>query len=164
MRASRSLQDSRENGRALYSIRRAPPAPSGAGWRREPVRCVQGEWSAALDICAASGQFGDGMNAALEAEGLVKRYGARTAVDDLSFRVPQGSIYGVLGPNGAGKSSTLRMLVGVLRPSAGAVSILGGPPTRETMRRVGYLPEERGLYRAMSARSAIAYLARLKGV
>jgi ABC-2 type transport system ATP-binding protein len=104
------------------------------------------------------------MNAALEAEGLVKRYGARTAVDDLSFKVPQGSIYGVLGPNGAGKSSTLRMLVGVLRPSAGSVSILGGPPTRETMRRVGYLPEERGLYRSMSARAAIAYLARLKGV
>lgn len=104
------------------------------------------------------------MNAALEAEGLVKRYGARTAVDDLSFKVPQGAIYGVLGPNGAGKSSTLRMLVGVLRPTAGSVSILGGPPTRETMRRVGYLPEERGLYRNMSARSAIAYLARLKGV
>ncbi len=60
------------------------------------------------------------MNAALEAEGLVKRYGARTAVQDLSFSVPTGSIYGVLGPNGAGKSSTLRMLVGVLRPTLGA--------------------------------------------
>jgi ABC-2 type transport system ATP-binding protein len=104
------------------------------------------------------------MNAALEAEGLVKRYGARTAVQDLSFSVPRGAIYGVLGPNGAGKSSTLRMLVGVLRPTAGRISILGGPATRETMRRVGYLPEERGLYRSMSARSAIAYLARLKGI
>ncbi|MGD9816830.1 MAG: ABC transporter ATP-binding protein [Hyphomonadaceae bacterium] len=103
------------------------------------------------------------MNAALEADGLVKRYGARTAVQDLSFRVPQGSIYGVLGPNGAGKSTTLRMLVGVLRPTSGAISLLGGPVTRETLRRVGYLPEERGLYRGMSARSAIAYLARLKG-
>ncbi len=103
------------------------------------------------------------MNAALEAEGLVKRYGARTAVQDLSFQVPQGAIYGVLGPNGAGKSSTLRMLVGVLRPTAGAIRVLGAPPTRETMRRVGYLPEERGLYRSMSARAAIAYLARLKG-
>ena len=103
------------------------------------------------------------MNAALEAEGLVKRYGARTAVQDLSFSVPQGAIYGVLGPNGAGKSSTLRMLVGVLRPTAGAIRVLGQEPTREIMRRVGYLPEERGLYRAMSARSAIAYLARLKG-
>jgi ABC-2 type transport system ATP-binding protein len=104
------------------------------------------------------------MDAALEAEGLVKRYGSRTAVQDLSFRVPAGSIYGVLGPNGAGKSSTLRMLVGVLRPTAGRISVLGGGPDRETMKRVGYLPEERGLYRGMSARSAIAYLARLKGV
>jgi ABC-2 type transport system ATP-binding protein len=103
------------------------------------------------------------MNAALEAEGLVKRYGARTAVQELSFQVPQGAIYGVLGPNGAGKSSTLRMLVGVLRPTAGRISVLGGSPTREIMRRVGYLPEERGLYRSMSARAAIAYLARLKG-
>ncbi|ANP47067.1 ABC transporter ATP-binding protein [Candidatus Viadribacter manganicus] len=103
------------------------------------------------------------MDAALEAEGLVKRYGQRTAVQDLSFRVPAGSIYGVLGPNGAGKSSTLRMLVGVLRPTSGRISVLGGPADRETMKRVGYLPEERGLYRGMSARSAIAYLARLKG-
>jgi ABC-2 type transport system ATP-binding protein len=104
------------------------------------------------------------MDAALEAEGLVKRYGARTAVEDLSFRVPKGAIYGVLGPNGAGKSSTLRMLVGVLKPSAGRIALLGGPISRETLRRVGYLPEERGLYRSMTARSAIAYLARLKGV
>lgn len=104
------------------------------------------------------------MNAALEAEGLAKRYGARLAVEDLSFQVPKGSIYGVLGPNGAGKSSTLRMLVGVLRPTAGRIALLGAPPTREVLKRVGYLPEERGLYRNMSARAAIAYLARLKGV
>lgn len=103
------------------------------------------------------------MNAALEAEGLVKRYGARTAVQDLSFSVPKGAIYGVLGPNGAGKSTTLRMLVGVLKPSVGRIALMGGPVTRDRLRRVGYLPEERGLYRAMSARAAIAYLARLKG-
>jgi len=103
------------------------------------------------------------MNAALEAEGLVKRYGARTAVEDLSFQAPRGAIYGVLGPNGAGKSTTLRMLVGALKPTAGAVSLLGQPASRQVLRRVGYLPEERGLYRAMSARAAIAYFARLKG-
>ncbi len=103
------------------------------------------------------------MSFALEAEGLAKRYGARAAVEDLSFQVPRGAIYGVLGPNGAGKSSTLRMLVGVLQPSAGRISVLGGPPTREALKHVGYLPEERGLYRGMSARAAIAYLARLKG-
>ncbi len=103
------------------------------------------------------------MKAALEAEGLVKRYGARTAVQDLSFEVLQGTIYGVLGPNGAGKSTSLRMIVGVLKPTAGRIALLGGPISREAMRRVGYLPEERGLYRNMSARAAIAYLARLKG-
>jgi ABC-2 type transport system ATP-binding protein len=100
---------------------------------------------------------------ALEAEGLAKSYGARQAVRDLSFVVPRGAIYGVLGPNGAGKSSTLRMVVGVLKPSAGRIALMGGPITRESLRRVGYLPEERGLYRNMSARAAIAYLARLKG-
>jgi ABC-2 type transport system ATP-binding protein len=104
------------------------------------------------------------MDAALEAEGLVKRYGARTAVQDLSFRVPQGAIYGVLGPNGAGKSTTLRMIVGVLSPTAGRISLMDGPISRQTLRRVGYLPEERGLYRSMTTRGAIAYLARLKGV
>lgn len=104
------------------------------------------------------------MQAALEAEGIGKRFGARQAVDDLSFSVPEGSIYGVLGPNGAGKSTTLRMLVGVLPPSAGEIRVFGGPITRPALKRVGYLPEERGLYRAMSARGAIAYLARLKGM
>ena len=104
------------------------------------------------------------MDAALEAEGLVKRFGARNAVDDLSFAVPKGAIYGVLGPNGAGKSTTLRMLVGVLKPNSGRITIAGAPLTREGLRHVGYLPEERGLYRNMSARAAIAYLARLKGV
>lgn len=103
------------------------------------------------------------MTAALEAAGLVKRYGARTAVQDLSFSVPQGSIFGVLGPNGAGKSTTLRMLVGVLQPTAGSIAMFGAPLSRAAMRRVGYLPEERGLYRKMTARAAIAYLARLKG-
>src|SRR5262245_56001109 len=104
------------------------------------------------------------MDAALAAEGLTKRFGARLAVSDLTFCVPPGSIYGVLGPNGAGKSTTLRMLVGVARPTAGDIALLGGALSRERLRRVGYLPEERGLYRAMSARAAIAYLARLKGV
>ena len=104
------------------------------------------------------------MDTALEAEGLVKRFGARNAVDTLSFVVPRGAIYGLLGPNGAGKSTTLRMLVGVLQPNAGRIAIAGAPLTREGLRHVGYLPEERGLYRNMSARAAIGYLARLKGV
>jgi ABC-2 type transport system ATP-binding protein len=104
------------------------------------------------------------MDTALEAEGLVKRFGARNAVDTLSFAVPRGAIYGLLGPNGAGKSTTLRMLVGVLAPNAGRIAIAGAPLTRAGLAHVGYLPEERGLYRNMSARAAIAYLAQLKGV
>lgn len=104
------------------------------------------------------------MTFALEAEGLAKTYGGRSAVQNLSFQVPQGSICGVLGPNGAGKSTTLRMLVGVLKPSAGRIALLGQPLTRRVLQRVGYLPEERGLYRNMTPRAAIAYLARLKGV
>jgi ABC-2 type transport system ATP-binding protein len=103
------------------------------------------------------------MDAALAAIGLVKRYGARTAVEDLSFEVPRGAIYGVLGPNGAGKSTTLRMLVGALKPTAGAISMFGAPLSQRALDDVGYLPEERGLYRAMTARAAIAYFARLKG-
>ncbi|HWA00934.1 MAG TPA: ATP-binding cassette domain-containing protein [Caulobacterales bacterium] len=104
------------------------------------------------------------MHIALEAEGLAKNYGGRPAVQDLSFKVPQGSICGVLGPNGAGKSTTLRMLVGVLKPSAGRIAVMGAAPTQRALQRVGYLPEERGLYRNMTPRAAIAYLARLKGV
>lgn len=117
-----------------------------------------------LDLALKVRQFSRSMNAALQAEGLIKRFGARAAVDDLSFAVPRGAIYGVLGPNGAGKSTTMRMLVGVLKPSAGRVTIGGAALTREALRNVGYLPEERGLYRNMSARAAIAYLARLKGM
>ncbi|MBS0386555.1 MAG: ATP-binding cassette domain-containing protein [Proteobacteria bacterium] len=104
------------------------------------------------------------MDAALETEGLVKRFGARVAVNGLSFAAPRGAIYGILGPNGAGKTTTLRMLVGVLKPNAGRIAMAGAPLTREALRRVGYLPEDSGLYRNMSARSAIAYLAQLKGV
>ncbi|MES1198872.1 MAG: ATP-binding cassette domain-containing protein [Pseudomonadota bacterium] len=104
------------------------------------------------------------MQVALSADGLAKNYGGRLAVQDLSFEVPQGSICGVLGPNGAGKSTTLRMLVGVLKPSAGQIKLFDGAPNRKALRRVGYLPEERGLYRNMTPRAAIAYLARLKGV
>jgi ABC-2 type transport system ATP-binding protein len=101
---------------------------------------------------------------ALVLEGLVKRYGAVRAVDGLSFSAPTGSIFGVLGPNGAGKSTTMRMIVGILEPDAGRISLLGGMPTRAILRRVGYLPEERGLYRAMTPLAIITYCARLKGL
>ena len=101
---------------------------------------------------------------ALAIDNLVKLYGDKRAVDGLSFTAPEGHITGVLGPNGAGKSTTIRIVVGILAPDAGAVALFGKPHARESLRRVGYLPEERGLYRSMTPRAFIAYVARLKGV
>ncbi len=101
---------------------------------------------------------------ALIVEGLRKSYGAHRAVDGLSFSAPAGSIFGVLGPNGAGKSTTMRIVVGIIKPDAGRVTLLGGTPDQRTLARVGYLPEERGLYRSMTPRAIITYFARLKGL
>ncbi len=95
---------------------------------------------------------------------LTKQYGAFTAVDDLSFSVERGEIYGFLGQNGAGKTTTLRMIMDIVPPTAGSLNVLGASRPRAVKRRVGYLPEERGLYRKMKARDTIAYFARLKGL
>ena len=100
----------------------------------------------------------------LEMDAVTKRFGFFTAVRDLSLTVPQGSIVGFLGPNGAGKSTSLRMALGVLSPDVGDVRLFGGPPNIETLRQVGFLPEERGLYKKMSPRAIISYFARLKGM
>ena len=97
-------------------------------------------------------------------ERATKRFGAFTAVDSLSFDVPEGSIVGFLGPNGAGKSTSLRMALGIMTPDEGSVSLFGAPPQLEALRSVGFLPEERGLYKKMNARDTIAYFARLKGL
>ena len=102
--------------------------------------------------------------AALIVDNVTKRYGARPAVEGLSFSAPPGAIYGVLGPNGAGKSTTMRMIVGVLKPDAGKLTVLGAAPHIGKLPRVGYLPEERGLYRSMTPQALIAYFARLKGM
>ncbi len=93
-----------------------------------------------------------------------KRYGAFTAVDDLSFDVAKGEIYGFLGPNGAGKTTTLRMMLDIISPSAGSIEILGSTSAISVRRRIGYLPEERGLYRKMKAVQSIAYFAQLRGL
>ena len=93
-----------------------------------------------------------------------KRFGFFTAVDDLSMTVPQGSIVGFLGPNGAGKSTSLRMALGVMKADKGSVALFGGTPNQKSLHRVGFLPEERGLYKKMSPRTTIAYFARLKGL
>ena len=101
---------------------------------------------------------------AIEARGLVKRFDGFTAVDGVDISVPKGSIYGVLGPNGAGKTTTLRMLLGIIDPDAGTRRVLGHERPSEIANRIGYLPEERGLYPAMKAYEAIAFLGALRGV
>jgi ABC-2 type transport system ATP-binding protein len=102
--------------------------------------------------------------AALVVEGLTRRYGAFTAVDDVTFSAATGKILGFLGPNGAGKTTTLRMALGLVTPTAGRISVLGESDFARVRKRVGFLPEERGLYRRMTPVSAIAFLAGLKGV
>lgn len=102
---------------------------------------------------------------ALLLEGVSKRYAQHTAVEDLNLSVPQGTIYGILGPNGAGKSTTLRMVMNIIARDAGRILLLGRDPAadRDVIRRVGYLPEERGLYKKMKVIDVIAFFARLKG-
>ncbi|MFZ5668838.1 MAG: ABC transporter ATP-binding protein [Pseudomonadota bacterium] len=104
------------------------------------------------------------MDAALELDGVTKRYGAFTAVDDLSFAARRGRILGFLGPNGAGKTSTLRMVLGLVEPTAGSIRVLGAPDARQVRERIGFLPEERGPYRRMTPVDAIAFLGGLKGL
>jgi ABC-2 type transport system ATP-binding protein len=101
---------------------------------------------------------------ALIVNNLVKRYGDFTAVSDLSFEVPKGSIYGFLGPNGAGKTTTIRMILDIVKPSSGEITILGASTAMDVRNRIGYLPEEKGLYKKMKAWAVIAYFARLKGL
>ena len=103
-------------------------------------------------------------DSAVEAIDLVKDFGATRAVDGVSLRVPSGSIYGLLGPNGAGKTTTLRMLLGIIDPSSGTRSVLGRAQPIDAAEEVGYLPEERGLYPAMHARDAIAFMGALRGL
>ena len=104
------------------------------------------------------------MQAALAVEGLTKRYGRVTAVEDLTFEARAGRILGFLGPNGAGKTSTLRMVLGLVAPTAGRIDILGSPHASSVRSRIGFLPEERGLYRRMTPLDAIVFLAGLKGM
>ena len=104
------------------------------------------------------------MTPALQLRSVTKRFGSFTAVRDLSLDVRPGEILGFLGPNGAGKSTSLRVALGIMPADEGEVSLLGGTPALERLHRVGFLPEERGLYRRMSPRAIISYFAQLKGM
>jgi ABC-2 type transport system ATP-binding protein len=104
------------------------------------------------------------MKSSLILNGVTKAFGDHVAVNDLSLVVPAGSIYGFLGPNGAGKTTTLRMVMSILMPDVGTISVLGSPSAAEVKDRLGYLPEEKGLYKKMKAADIIAYFGRLKGL
>ncbi len=95
---------------------------------------------------------------------ISKNYGNVRAVDDVSFDIRKGEIFAMLGPNGSGKTTTIRMILDILKPDSGQISVLGGPLTDERKDRIGYLPEERGLYRNVPVLDVMMYLGRLKGM
>ncbi|MBK9126567.1 MAG: ATP-binding cassette domain-containing protein [Phycisphaerales bacterium] len=104
------------------------------------------------------------MSEALAIERVTKRYGQFVAVDEFSLRVPRGQVLGFLGPNGAGKTTTIRMVMSIIHPDSGSISVLGHPRASEVKDRIGYLPEERGLYRKMTVREILEYIGQLKGL
>ena len=102
--------------------------------------------------------------ATVEVSHLAKRFGDVRAVTDVSFAVQSGEIFGLLGPNGAGKTTTIRMMLDIFKSDAGTVSILDGPMSEEKKDRIGYMPEERGLYQDMQLEKCLVYLGTLKGM
>jgi ABC-2 type transport system ATP-binding protein len=104
------------------------------------------------------------MEPVLDLNNVTKFYGDFKAVDEVSFALQPGAIYGFLGPNGAGKTTTIRMVLDMIRPSSGSIRILGHSSAMKVRNRIGYLPEEKGLYKKMKAWSIIAYFATLKGM
>lgn len=101
---------------------------------------------------------------AVELLNVSKSFGAVKAVDDVSFSVEKGEFFALLGPNGAGKTTCIRILLDIFKPDHGSVTILGGPMSEEKKNRVGYMPEERGLYQDIPLERALIYLSSLKGL
>ncbi len=99
---------------------------------------------------------------AVDLESVTKTFGDHTAVDDLSLSVPPGSVYGFIGPNGSGKTTTLRMIMNIFYPDRGKIRVFGEEPTSACTDRIGYLPEERGLYKKMKVRALLRFLGELK--
>ena len=104
------------------------------------------------------------MDPALRLQGVRKTFGSAIAVHDLDLTVPTGGLYGVIGPNGAGKTTTIRLIMSILFPDAGELSVLGRRSALDAKDRIGYLPEERGVYRKMQVAAFLTYMAQLKGV
>jgi len=103
------------------------------------------------------------MNPILEVRDVRKSYGDFVAVGGVSMSVPPGSIFGLLGPNGAGKTSTIRMIMNITAPDSGTIQVFGHPRTADDLRRIGYLPEERGLYRKMTVMDQLVFLGEIHG-
>ena len=104
------------------------------------------------------------VDAAIVLEGVNKGFGTQKAVENFDLVVPRGALFGFIGPNGAGKTTTIRMIMSILFPDSGRVSVLGHASALDAKDRIGYLPEERGVYRKMRVGEFLAYIARLKGV
>jgi len=101
---------------------------------------------------------------AIRLRGVTKRFGRHTAVDGFDFEVPRGTICGLLGPNGSGKTTSIRMIMGILLPDEGSVSLFGADPDVTRRTKVGYLPEERGVYRKMKCLELLTFLGEIRGV
>src|SRR5215211_6897248 len=139
------------------------PRPSCAGRppaTAQPTGRASAVWGAGMvpgGTCRRRGDVEEEGCQVLELQGLSRRYGDVVALDDLSFTVREGQMFGFVGPNGAGKTTTMRIVLGVLEPDRGEVRWRGRPVDAETRRRFGYMPEERGLYPKMRVRDQLEY-------
>jgi len=104
------------------------------------------------------------MTATISLRGVVKRFGKFAAIDGLDLEIPHGTTFGLLGPNGAGKTTTIRMIMNIMKPDAGEIRVLGEKMNDKLQERIGYLPEERGLYRKMKVVDQLLFFATIKGV
>ena len=137
------------------------PAESAGRARQDGRRQPLEHGGSTCVVCSDVVQGGR-VDAILEIQGLSKRYGDHVAVDDISFSVPRGSVFGLLGPNGAGKTTTIRMVMRIIAADSGAVLLDGQPVDDDRRRVIGYLPEERGLYRRMKLRDLLKFYGELK--
>src|SRR5262249_19062243 len=133
-------------------------APSGTRWS-DKLSAPH-----AVSIPVFAGFWKERMNSAISLSGVVKRFGKFTAVDHLDLEIPRGLTFGLLGPNGAGKTTTIRMIMNITKPDEGSVRVLGEEMNEALQERIGYLPEERGLYRKMKVVDQLLFFAAIKGV
>src|SRR5215218_1116242 len=143
--------------------------PGGRMWRISSHEDSLGKCRAAPADARTSASTGPRpslmSDLAIDIRNVGKRYDQHVAVSDLTLAVPQGSVYGLLGPNGAGKTTTIRMILNIIVPDSGTITLLGSPHRENGITdRIGYLPEERGLYKKMQVRRVLRFLAELKGV